>query len=419
MKRLIPLFLLAIIFAACDTNNSQQLTYKVNEPVFMDKEVFRSSVKVSSEKKELTSLGKMCYYEGYLFISNPGEGVHILNNTDPKNPVMIGYVELPGNYDITVRDNILYADALMDLVWFDISNPASPVLKGRINDAFHYFFYPETGNDYIYDYAAVDEGLGRGEMLIGWTVGERTIDLRDNPSLDWGYGPEFGDYMSNSGGSSNGTTGSMSRFSLYDNYLYSVQNYQMTIFDLSGETPVKEDKVTHLGRDVETIFSYNDNLFMGTPTGLLIYSVADPLNPQYCSSIQHVYGCDPVVVEDDIAYVTIHSGNACGQNSDQLIIIDVSDVYSPKEIVSYSMKSPKGLGIDNKTLFLCDDGLKIFRADDPQTLIANQLAHHKGMDGYDVIPFNNVLMMIADNGLYQYDYSDVENIELLSILPIK
>ncbi|MDR3058499.1 MAG: hypothetical protein LBU84_10220, partial [Prevotella sp.] len=117
-------------------------------------------------------------------------------------------------------------------------------------------------------------------------------------------------------------------------------------------------------------------------------------------------------------YVTVRSGNFCGQNSNELFIVDVSDVKHPKQIVSYSMTNPKGLGIDNGTLFLCDDGLKIFKSDDPQKLMSNQLQHHKGMDGFDVIPSNNVLMMIADDGLYQYDYSDLKNIKQLSKLSI-
>ena len=157
---------------------------------------------------------------------------------------------------------------------------------------------------------------------------------------------------------------------------------------------------------------------MGTPTGMVIYSVADPLKPEYVRAVWHVFGCDPVVVENDIAYVTVHSGNMCGQNNNDLIIYDVSDVSDPRHIVSYAMTRPKGLGVDDGTLFLCDDGLKIFNASDPQTLMANRLAHYSGMDGFDVIPFNNVLMMIADDGLYQYDYTDLTKIHQLSKLPI-
>ncbi|MDL2241325.1 hypothetical protein LJB91_00260 [Bacteroidales bacterium OttesenSCG-928-L03] len=413
MKRLIPFLLMAIAFAACNVDDSQLLTYKINEPIFVDKAEFRSAVQVTSQKKDLTTIGKMCYYEGYLFISDPGAGIHILDNTSPANPKLIAYIEVPGNYDITVCNQILYADAMMDLLWFDISNPSSPEFKGRIEDAFQCFAYPETGNDYYCDWEAVSEGQQNGKLVLGWTVGERTEKIQHG---DWD--DLYTDSGPNSVGSK-GTTGSMSRFTLYDNYLYVVMNYRMTIFDLSAETPVKREETTYLEWDVETIFSYKDNLFMGTPTGLLIYSVTDPLSPQYCSSIQHVYGCDPVVVENDIAYVTIHSGNSCGQDNNQLIIIDVSNVLAPKEIVSYAMTHPKGLGIDQGILFLCDDGLKVFKAEDPQTIMANRLAHYKGMDGYDVIPFNNILMMISDKGLYQYDYSNLNDIKFLSRIPIK
>ena len=51
--------------------------------------------------------------------------------------------------------------------------------------------------------------------------------------------------------------------------------------------------------------------------------------------------------------------------------------------------------------------------------MAHQLAHYSGMEGYDLIPHNNVLMMIADDGLYQYDYKDVTKISQLSKISIK
>ena len=192
----------------------------------------------------------------------------------------------------------------------------------------------------------------------------------------------------------------------------------MSIIDLSGNEPEKAVESIYIGMNVETIFSYKDNMFMGTPWGMVIYSVANPLKPEYMSSVSHVWGCDPVVVEDDIAYVTIHVGNFCGQNANELLIYDVSNVREPRHIVTYGMTKPKGLGIDNGTLFVCDNGLKIFDASDPLTLMGKRLAHYSGMEGFDVIPFNNVLMMIAEDGLYQYDYSDLTKIYQLSKLPI-
>ena len=42
------------------------------------------------------------------------------------------------------------------------------------------------------------------------------------------------------------------------------------------------------------------------------------------------------------------------------------------------------------------------------------VAHYKDINATDVIPFNNLLMMIGEDGIFQYDYSDPKNIKLLS-----
>lgn len=421
MKKLAFLFAIALIVAACESNSSDYYEYSINEPVFTPKETFRNGVKVTGDTQPISTCGKICFYNGYLYISDPGEGIHIVNNTDPSNPRIVGYIEIPGNYDLTVHNDLLYADALIDLLWFDISDPDVPVLKGRIEDAFPQVL-PPIYNDYGYDYSlCYNSPESTSGVVVGWEVKRRKVEYSDT-STDWFEnifgGNKVTDFATSGGGSSSGATGSMSRFGLYKEYLYTVVNNRMGIFDLSGETPVKAVEDLNIGGNVETIFSYEDKMFMGTPTGMLIFSVEEPLAPTYCSAIWHVYGCDPVVVDNDLAYVTIHSGNFCGQNNNELFIVDVSDVYHPRQLVSYTMTSPKGLGIDNGALFLCDDGLKVFRIGEPQTLLANQLIHQKGMDGYDLVAFDNTLMMITDRGLYQYDYTDINDIKELSVLPI-
>ena len=37
----------------------------------------------------------------------------------------------------------------------------------------------------------------------------------------------------------------------------------------------------------------------------------------------------------------------------------------------------------------------------------------------DVIPFEDYLFMIGDDGFYQYDYSDLQNIQQISFIPVK
>ena len=84
------------------------------------------------------------------------------------------------------------------------------------------------------------------------------------------------------------------------------------------------------------------------------------------------------------------------------------------------MHNPHGLGIDNGTLFLGDGegGLKIYDVKDPLQLANNQLAHFPEINTFDVIPLTSNLIMIGEDGLYQYDYSDLSDIQLLSMIPV-
>ncbi|MDY9917659.1 MAG: hypothetical protein U2P89_02155 [Proteiniphilum sp.] len=422
MKKLTFLLLITGLFVlpGCKDYVDEYVTYTVNEPVFMSASEFRSAVDVEGPKP-IEKQGKIVFYDEYLYISQPEKGIHIIDNRNPSDPRNIAFIELLGNADMHVRNNMLYADSYVDLVWFDINDPAKPVFKGRKEEVFPEAL-PLTENGFGIDY---DKFADRGnKVVVGWKTVEKKELVRNYKPRWWSWGGVTEDAMYNfsakADGGSVGVVGSMSRFAIYQDNLYTVMNNMLGIFDLSGETPVKTGEDIYVGFSVETIFSYKNCMFMGTPTGMIIYSLEDPLKPERQSMITHVFGCDPVVVENDIAYVTVRSGTFCGQDANELIVVDVSDVKKPQHIVTYNMKNPKGLGIDNGTLFVCDDGLRVFNAENPSAIMYkdNILAHFKDIDGFDVIPFNNVLMMIAEDGIYQYDYTDVKSIRRLSRLPI-
>ncbi len=424
MKNLLVVFagFVAIILSGCTDVVTEMITYKVNEPIYMTTDVFRNSVKVSKVPHSISSIGKMCLYNNFLYISEPQKGIHIIDNSDPSNPHITGFIEILGNADLAIRNGMLYADSYIDLVWFDVTDPSNPALKGRLDSIFTNAL-PTIPNQFGIDYSTTYTGGNKG-IIVGWELKEKTEPISQYrtgwPKGGW---PEFFDLASSSTASPNssgstGINGSMASFTIYDNKLYTVINNSLNIFDLTSDKPKKAAENLNVGWNVETIFSYKTNLFFGTSNGMLIYSVADPLAPVYQSAISHTFGCDPVIVDNDLAYVTIHSGTRCGQSTNELMIVDVKDVKNPKMLVSYGMTQPKGLGIDAGKLFLCDDGLKIYKISSPETLLANKLAHYTGMNGFDVIPLNNTLMMIADDGLYQYDYSDINNIKQISKIAI-
>ena len=60
------------------------------------------------------------------------------------------------------------------------------------------------------------------------------------------------------------------------------------------------------------------------------------------------------------------------------------------------------------------DGLKIFDATNPETCGDNLLHQFQNIEATDIIPFNNVAIVIGEDGIYQYDYSDISDMKLLS-----
>lgn len=91
----------------------------------------------------------------------------------------------------------------------------------------------------------------------------------------------------------------------------------------------------------------------------------------------------------------------------------------PHKIAAYPMANPHGLGIDNGYLFVSegDMGLKIMDAENP--LDIKLLRHIEDIKTFDVIPFNDVLMVTGKSGIQQYDYSDINDIQHLSTIPVK
>ncbi|MHB9056333.1 MAG: LVIVD repeat-containing protein [Paludibacteraceae bacterium] len=417
MKPIYYLFLLSLfIMGACADLVEQTITYKINEPVFMPADQFRSLVKVLQTPKEIRKSGKIVFYNGYLYISEPEKGIHIIDNRNPAQPLNTGFIELPGNADLAVKDSILYADSYIDLVWFDISG-SEPELLGRLEDVFPNSV-PAVDNNYKCDIEkSMDKSNG---IVVGWKIGERTETYLQQRNFWWRDKGDFLSTVANGNEALAGKTGSLSRFAVYGNFLYTVMNDRLGIFNIEVPAPVKAGNNSTVGWNVETIFNYKNYLYLGTPTGMMIYSVSNPVKPEYLSSIPSVMGCNPVTVENDVAYVTIHSGNRCGQNTNQLLIYSVADPKQPNQLISYEMKNPGGLGIENGTLFVIDKGLKVFNAQSPLTMMesSNKLAYYSNFDGYDLILYQKILMMIAGDGLYQYDYSDLNTIKQISRIPI-
>ena len=257
-------------------------------------------------------------------------------------------------------------------------------------------------------------------VITGYKVSYETVDVDEERYLWEERFFAMDAAMNKVNSSGTGTGGSMARFTLYSDYLYAIDHASLHLFDVSNNADPTFFKKFPISWQIETLFPYNQMLFIGARSGMYIYSLQNPANPEFISEFRHANACDPVVVEGDYAYVTLRGGNLCGAIESELEVIDISTIESPKLVKSYPLEEPYGLGIDDDILFICDgkDGLKIYNADDPLKISDNILAHYKDINAFDVIPLGNVLLMIGIDGLYQYDYSDINNIKLLSHIQV-
>lgn len=218
----------------------------------------------------------------------------------------------------------------------------------------------------------------------------------------------------------NGTGGSLARFTLGTGTLYTVSDFELNVFDVNTSPSIPNKLTTiKLGFGAETIFPYKNMLFIGTTTGMKIFNNQDPTNPKLLSTYSHIFSCDPVVVQDNYAFVTLRSGTGCQRGQNSLDIVDIRDPEKPQLLKSFPMQNPHGLAVDGNNLFVCEGtyGLKSFDITDPLKPIEREFL--KDVISYDVIPTNKRLIVTGKNGIYQYDYSEPKNLKLISKIPIE
>ncbi|MFC5410936.1 LVIVD repeat-containing protein [Larkinella bovis] len=422
MKRTLYLILAIVLVGlnSCSDKCKETRTFRQFTPLTLTIAQVRNGVQ-TEQARTLVNPGKIYTKDGFLLINEIKEGIHIIDNRNPSSPKMVSFIRIPGNGDMAIRNNILYADSYMDLVAFDISDPQNVREINRVNDVFPNGQF-EGGywsvnnqqaiiNDQKVDYVTQTVQTNcESSVTEGCRNCGVVFDLRGNWSAF-----STGSTTPNT----SGTGGSMARFTLYDNYLYTISQSDMQLFDIKTPSNPKIGNKISLGWGIETIFPYKDKLFIGAQSGMHIYDNSNPEKPVRMSTFAHANVCDPVVVHEDKAYVTLRSGTTCQGFTNQLDVVDISSLYNPRLLKSYPMKNPHGLGIDFPTLFICEGayGLKTFNASD--ALKIDQLEHLEGFQAYDVIPMGKTLLMIGKDGFYQYDYSNPKKLRLLSKIPVQ
>lgn len=384
---------------------------------------------VIEEPKEQTSLGKIITYHNYVFINEPMEGIHIVDHTDPSNPTNLSFISIPGNLDMSIIDDHLYVDMFSSLAVFNVSDVLSPeFIEGyTIENVFDYdafwnfpFEIWEEPNSYIEYREYPDKTKG---IVVDW----KTEIVREKRSLydylDYGVGIPEVVALSSEDGNIDGvqqtsTAGSMTRFLPINGYLYTINFNELVLFQIESDYRPSPWIKKNTETQAETLFQLNDLLFVGSVNGMLVYDVSNAADPNYINRIEHMRSCDPVVADSDYAYVTLRGGTNCFTDVNELQIIDIQDPQNLSVVSRKDMYNPHGLGIYNDHLIICDGtaGIKIV---DVSTATEPSIVNSAPIQfAYDVIIDYPNALIVGEKDLYQYDISNLPEIQLISQTPI-
>lgn len=393
---------LAVALLAGCTKDTVTESYTIFKPVYKTKAEVRANAK-SGPAVAVSNPGKLFVKGNYVFLNELDKGVHIIDFSNPSLPRNIAFVNIPGCIDLAVRGNYLYADCYTDLVTIDITDPQHVVVKQFLEGVFPYRMY---SNGFVLDTNLIITEWVRVDTVVKRRMGDNPfynirVDFLVSANMNAG-GPS-----SNNMGVTNGIGGSMARFGLMGDRLYTVSWNDLKVFNTSNTATPAYVKTIQLNQgNIETIFPYKDKLFIGSQSGMFIYNAANADNPVQLSQFAHARACDPVIADDKYAYITLRSNNSCAGFLNQMDVVDIGTLTSPSLIKAYPLSGPLGLSKDGNLLLVCDgkEGLKIFDA--TNAFNVTLLKQITGIETYDVIALNGLAITVAKDGLYFINYSN-------------
>jgi len=108
MKKLL-IFIFLLLFSAFNTQDAYY-------PLLMTRSDLEASVKLTNSAMLLTHPGKIYLYKNWIFLVEKYKGIHLIDNSNPSNPLRKAFLKVPGCMDVAVRNSILYVDNAVDLV---------------------------------------------------------------------------------------------------------------------------------------------------------------------------------------------------------------------------------------------------------------------------------------------------------------
>ena len=153
-----------ILMSGCGKYTEEYEPYSEYQPVLMHRSELEKSISFI-DPQPLVNSGKIYIKDHLLFINELFRGVHVYDNSDPANPVALGFITLPGNVDISVDGDIVYADNAVDLVAFTFDGNGIQVLD-RNRDVFPELSPPDLSGYIPFEFTK--EERPENTVIVRW-----------------------------------------------------------------------------------------------------------------------------------------------------------------------------------------------------------------------------------------------------------
>jgi len=139
MKKILVLCLL-ILNSSCifftgrgDIENPLESAYKA---ITVDRETFEKSTIITNAQQNETS-GRIYIKDNYLIINEPNKGFHVYNNSNPETPINIAFLKVLGSTNVSIKNNVVYANNATDLIALKINAEFNTVeVTKRVKNVF-------------------------------------------------------------------------------------------------------------------------------------------------------------------------------------------------------------------------------------------------------------------------------------------
>jgi hypothetical protein len=399
---LLCLAVFVALFSACEKNdNNITVTYQEASAVYGDLEALRNQP-LNASVRAVENPGKVFVGSDFILLGEEEKGIHVINNSDISNPQFINFINIPQNREFFVKGNFLYAESSYDVVKLDLSNLSNIQLVARAENVFQQPLF----ND-------------KGEALIGFTFKEITesVDAKTDLYQEIMDGQAvYRDFARNIiprsavpasfAGNSDDVSGTVNRVTQSQGHVYIVNSNNMAVIEDNG-TFQQVQQLIPLTEGTETIFPYEDKLFLGSRSEMNIYNASNPRQPEQVYAFEHATSCDPVLATDEVAYITLRTADFsdCPGNVNALVVLNIENLQSPKQEKEIAMESPFGMTTIGDKLFVGEgeNGLSIFDITNKKD--PSLLTKLEDVKAYDIIahPSDATLILIAGtDGLSQY-----------------